>query len=96
VGVGGAPSPINDRVRPCARKVDTRGVDKLGKGTGPLTLDVKVIVDGVRVVNVGEGGNTKSVCDGVDATDCEAAFVFLRRLFRMARGGGAGFRDSVR
>lgn len=61
VGVGGAPSPINDRVRPWERKVETRGVERLGNGTGPLILEVSVIVDGVRVVRVGDGGNTKSV-----------------------------------
>lgn len=62
VGVGGAPRPMNDRVRPpCERKVDTRGVERLGKATGVAILEVSVIVDGVRVVSVGEGGNTKSV-----------------------------------
>jgi len=53
---------MNDRVRPpCERKVDTRGVERLGKATGVAILEVSVIVDGVRVVSVGEGGNTKSV-----------------------------------
>lgn len=60
VGVGGAAKPMNDRVRPCERKVDTRGVVRLGKGTGPVD-DVRVIVEGVRVVKVGEGGKRKSV-----------------------------------
>jgi hypothetical protein len=61
VGVGGAPSPMNDRVRPCDRNVETRGVDRLGNGTEPFMLEVRVMADGVRVVNVGDGGNTKSV-----------------------------------
>jgi len=68
VGVGMLPRPMNDLVRPpWDLKVDTLGVDKLGKGTTPVKLDVSVIVDGVRVVNVGEGGNTNSVCEGVDS-----------------------------
>ena len=61
VGVGGAPNPMNDRVRPLEWKVDTRGVDKLGKGTGPATFDISVIVEGVRVVSVGDGGKTNNV-----------------------------------
>lgn len=65
VGVGGAPSPINERVRPCDRNVETRGVDEVGNGTEPFMLEVRVMAEGVRVVNVGDGGNTKSVWDGV-------------------------------
>ena len=60
MGVGIAPSPMNDLVRPCERRVETRGVERLGKGMG-LAFEVRVIADGVRVVNVGDGGNTNSV-----------------------------------
>jgi hypothetical protein len=57
---------MNDRVRPFDWKVDTRGVARLGKGTGPAAAeDINVMVLGVRVVSVGDGGNTKSVCEGV-------------------------------
>lgn len=35
VGVGGTLRPINDRVRPSARKLDIRGVLIEGKGTRP-------------------------------------------------------------
>jgi len=55
---------MKDRVRPFEWKVDTRGVDRLGNGTGPARLDVNVMVEGVRVVKVGEGGKTNKVCDG--------------------------------
>lgn len=96
MGVGGAPNPMKDRVRPWERKVETRGVERLGKGTKPCMPEVKVIVDGVRVVSVGEGGKTNNVCEGVDATDCDDVLDLLRALFRRCRGGGAGFRDSVR
>jgi len=64
----GVPIPINDFVRPCCLNVEILGVDTEGNGTIPLfaTLPGAVIVsiaaDGVRVVRVGEGGNTKSVC----------------------------------
>lgn len=62
VGTGDTPRPMKVRVRPCERKVETRGVERLGNGTGPLTLDVSVIVEGVRDLNaVGEGGKTKRV-----------------------------------
>jgi len=54
------------------RKVDTLGVDMLGNGTGAAGFIVSVIVDGVRAVNedeeVGEGGKTNSVCEGVETT----------------------------
>ena len=66
VHVGGAPTPINDLVRPCLLKVATRGVDMDGKGTALFTLEVRVMVDGVRDV-VGEEGKTKRVCEGVGA-----------------------------
>jgi hypothetical protein len=63
VGVGGTLTPMNDRVLPCFRNVDTLGVDIAGKGTLPLV--VTVMVEGVRVDCVGEGGKTKSVREGV-------------------------------
>lgn len=57
--------PINDLVLPCdVVKVDIRGVDIRGNGTGVLTLDVSVIVDGVWVIKDGDGGKTKRVCEG--------------------------------
>lgn len=63
-------------------------------------LEVRVMVDGVRVVSVGEGGNTNSVWEGVETVDCEkggcAVLAFFNRLPRRWRGGGAGFRDSAR
>jgi hypothetical protein len=103
VGVGGAPKPINDRVRPFEWNVDTRGVDRLGKGTGPGTakFDISVMVEGVRdaTVIVGEGGNTNSVWDGVDVTAAISEELFdplRRRLFRRCSGGGTSFRDSAR
>jgi hypothetical protein len=73
VGVGTLPMPMNDRVLPCVLNVETRGVDKLGNGTGAARLEVSVIVDGVLLavarVDVGDGGKTKSVCDGVETDD---------------------------
>jgi hypothetical protein len=67
VGVIGVPTPINDLVRPCCLKVEILGVEIVGNGTIPFlslpvaSVVVKVTADGVRVVRVGEGGNTKSV-----------------------------------
>lgn len=61
VGVTGAPSPMNDRVRPCTRKVDTFGVYATdGRG---VAMFERVIVDGVRsfAVVVGDGGKTNNV-----------------------------------
>jgi hypothetical protein len=96
VGVGGAPSPMNERVRPCDRNVETRGVDELGNGTELFMLEVRVMAEGVRVVNVGEGGNTKSVWDGVAKPEGGFwLFGFNRELLR-CRAGGGGFLDSVR
>lgn len=61
---------MKDLVRPCALKLDTRGVDRLGNGTGAL---LSVIVEGVRLavarVDVGDGGKTKSVWEGVESPD---------------------------
>lgn len=96
VGVGGGPSPIYERVRPCERKVDTRGVENEGKGICPLIVEVNVIVDGVRVVSVGEGGKTNKVCEGVEATEEESTETFRRCIFRKCSGGGTNFRDSAR
>jgi len=61
VGVGGAPRPINDLVLPWQRKVDMRGVDVVGNGTALVIFEVRVMVDGVRVVGTGSGGNTNKV-----------------------------------
>jgi len=58
---------MKDRRRPSVLKVETRGVAKDGKGKD--TFDVSVIVDGVRVVKVGDGGNTKRVCEGVETIE---------------------------
>lgn len=84
MGVGGTPRPINERVRPSARKLDIRGVVSDGNGTGPEMLEVRVIVDGVRVVSVGEGGKTNNVCEGVETWEGGGMDlpVFLRKLFR--------------
>ena len=71
VGVGGMPKPMNDFVLPCERKVATRGVADDGNGTGTFKFEVRVIVDGVRVVNVGDGGNKKRVWDGVADIGCD-------------------------
>jgi len=96
VGVGGAPSPINDLVRPCERKVDTRGVEMLGNGTEPFVLEVRVMVEGVRVVSVGEGGNTKSVCEGVAKPEGVLGIFGFNKGFLRCKGGGMGLLDSVR
>lgn len=98
MGVGGAPSPIKDRVRPWERNVETLGVERLGKGMRPPILDVRVMVDGVRVVSVGDGGKTNSVWDGVETDDRESgmAFGLFKRLLRKWSGGGMSFLDSVR
>jgi len=68
VGAMEGPIPINDFVRPCCLNVEILGVDTEGNGTIPLVATlaggvvmVSVAADGVRVVRVGEGGNTKSV-----------------------------------
>jgi hypothetical protein len=63
VGVGGTPRPINDFVLPCERKVETRGVTEVGNRTGAFKFDVSIIVEGVRVESVGDGGKTKRVWD---------------------------------
>jgi len=66
---GGALKPMKDLVLPLDLKVETRGVDTLGKGAAP---DVNVIVEGVRVVKVGEEGKTNNVCEGVEATEVDS------------------------
>lgn len=63
---------MKDRVLPLDRKVETRGVETLGNVTAPGKLDVKVIVEGVRVFKVGEGGKTNSVCEGVEAAEVDS------------------------
>jgi len=82
---------MKDLVRPCALKLDTRGVDKLGNGSGPL---LSVIVEGVRLAvarpDVGDGGKTKRVCEGVESPEIWPGTVrfaaldaaFVTRLFR--------------
>jgi hypothetical protein len=48
--------------------VDTRGVCNIENGMGTEGFDNNVITDGVRVfMNVGDGGKTNSVWDGVPA-----------------------------
>jgi hypothetical protein len=69
VGVGSEPKPMKDLVLPLDLKVETRGVDMLGNGTAP---EVNVIVEGVRVVKVGEGGKTNNVCEGVEAAEIDS------------------------
>lgn len=62
-------TPMKDLVRPCKRKVDTRGVaDNGGNGTGIFMFDVSIMVDGVRRpgLSVLEGGKTNRVCEGVE------------------------------
>lgn len=82
MGVGGTARPMNERVRPSARKLDIRGVLSDGNGTGPETLEVRVIVDGVRVVSVGEGGKTNNVCEGVETCEGGTLPVFFRTVLR--------------
>jgi len=79
--------------------VDTRGVDKLGKGTGPAAFDINVIVEGVRVVSEGEGGKTNSVCEGVETMEATSEALwdaFRRTLLRRCNGGGTTLCDSFR
>jgi hypothetical protein len=95
-------------VRPLFWNVDILGVEMVGKGTDPTAAsDVRVMVEGVctLVANVGEGGKTKSVCEGVWAisTDLLEALEAVeeadgrrRTLCLRCRGGGAGFDDSAR
>lgn len=54
-------------------------MDRLGKGTAPGKFDVNVIVEGVRVVKVGEGGKTNSVCEGVEEVDSTTLVEALRK-----------------
>ena len=98
VGVGGAPKPMKDRVLPLDLKVETRGVGILGNGTAPEKLDVNVIVEGVRVVKLGEGGKTNKVCEGVEAAGVDSTMPVdpLRKTLLRRRSGGARQRDSAR
>lgn len=71
-----------------------------------MAADVRVIVEGVRVVNVGLGGKTNKVWEGVET--CEGgterfpdlwavwSLALCTTLVRRCKGGGAGLRDSVR
>jgi hypothetical protein len=101
VGVTGGPTPMNERVRPCNRKVDTLGVAAVKKGIREFILD-NVMVDGVLVVVVGEGGNTNNVCEGVEmagggTAGCwDVVFTFFSKLLRKVSGGGASFRGAAR
>lgn len=74
-----------------------------------MAADVRVIVDGVRVVNVGLGGKTNKVWEGVETweggterfPDLWALYdvwslALCTTLVRRCKGGGAGLRDSVR
>jgi len=100
VGVTGVPTPMNERVRPCNRKVDTLGVAAAKKGIGEHILD-NVMVDGVLVVVVGEGGNTNKVCEGVEMAGGGTAgcwcvgFTFFSKLLKLS-GGGGSFRGAAR
>jgi len=91
VGVGGILRPMNDFVLPCKREVDIRGVDAVGKGKVLVIFEVRVMVDGVRVVGVKSGGNTNKVWDGVDKPD-GGCFVVLvgKGTFRNFRRWGGG------
>lgn len=44
-----------------------------GNGTGPAVSDVSVIVEGVRVVSVGDGGKRNKVCEGVETVLVETS-----------------------
>ena len=89
---------MKDRVLPLDLKVETRGVDMLGNGTAPEKLDVNVIVEGVRVVKLGEGGKTNKVCEGVEAAGVDSTMPVdpLRKTLLRRRSGGARQRDSAR
>jgi len=60
---------MKDLVLPFDLKVETRGVDRLGNGTAS---EVNVIVEGVRVVKVGEGGKRNNVCEGAEAPEVDS------------------------
>jgi len=86
---------MKDLVLPLDLKVETRGVDRLGNGTA---LDVNVIVEGVLVVKVGEGGKTNNVCKGVEAAEVDSTTPTdaLRKTLLRRSGGSTGQRDSAR
>jgi len=60
---------MNDFVLPWERKVDIRGVDVVGNGKALVIFEVRVMVDGVRVLGSKSGGNTNKVCEGVDRAE---------------------------
>lgn len=97
--MGGTPSATNERVRPWHFSVATRGAGRLGNGTG-APCERSVIVAGVRVpCCLGDGGKTKSVCDGPDVSGgsterCGGNIVFESE--RTTSGGGVGLPDWVR
>ena len=97
VGAGVAPKPMKDLVLPLDLKVETRGVDRLGKGTAS---DVNVIVEGVRVrvVKVGEGGKTNNVCEGVETAGIDSTMPTdaLRKTLLRRWSGGTGQRNPAR
>lgn len=75
-----------------------RGVDSGGNGIGPVGSLVKVIVEGVCVVAVGDGGKRKRVCDGVckpNESDV-SKLALLRTELRMCEEGWASRTDSDR
>lgn len=86
---------MNDRRRPSVLKVETRGVDT--DGNGKNDFEVTVIVEGVRVVSVGEGGNTNKVSVGVGRiVDMGLGLGCAFGGERMYAGGISGLRDSRR
>jgi len=87
---------MNERRRPSVLKDDTRGVAK--EGNGYDESDVSVIVEGVRVIRVGDGGNTKSVCEGVETIDKGLGLVNFSPFCDVRRlpGGTSGLRVSTR
>lgn len=94
VGVDGGGRPIKDRRRPSALNDETRGVAEGGKGNE--AFDVSVMVEGVRVERVGEGGKTKSVWDGVDTAEVSFGLDGFCTLIRRSAGGSVGLRASAR
>jgi hypothetical protein len=90
---------MKERVLPLDRKVETRGVDRLGNVTAPGKSDVNVIVQGVRVFKVGEGGKTNNVWEGVEAAEVDSTTstdALRNTLLRRRSGGGTRRRDSTR
>ena len=92
MGVDGGGTPMKDRRRPSALD-ETRGVAKGGKGND--ALEVSVMVEGVRAA-VGEGGNTKSVWEGVDTAEVSFGLGVFCTLIRRFAGGRVSLRASAR